>query len=57
VMSALAIAALVGLIGMVITIVRLTQRRPAWPFAVGTLGLCVAVLFGGAIAYGLAVGG
>ena len=56
-MSALAIAALVGLTGMVITIVRLTQRKPAWPFAVGTLGMCVAALFGGALAYRLAVGG
>ena len=57
VMTTLAIAALVALIGMVVTIVRLTQRKPAWPFAVGTLGLCVAVLFGGVLAYTAAVGG
>lgn len=57
VMTTLGIAAVVALIGLVVTIVRLTQRKPAWPFAVGTLGLCVAVLFGGALAYTAAVGG
>lgn len=57
VMTSLAIAALVALIGIVLTIVRLAQRKPAWPFAVGTLGVCVVILFGGAMAYTVAVGG
>lgn len=57
VMTALALAALVGLVGIVLTIVRLAQRKPAWPFAIGTLGCCVVVLFGGAMAYTVAVGG
>ena len=56
VMTALALAALVGLVGMVLTIVRLAQRnrRGRSP---GTLGCCVVVLFGGAMAYTVAVGG
>lgn len=57
VMGALALAALVGLTGIVLTIVALARRNTAWPFAVGTLMLCVLVLFSGAVAYSLAVGG
>ena len=57
VMSALAVAALVGLAGMIVTIVRLVRHKKAWPFAVGTLGLCLVVLFFGGMAYSLAVGG
>ena len=55
--SALAVAALVGLAGMIVTIVRLVRHKKAWPFAVGTLGLCLVVLFFGGMAYSLAVGG
>ena len=57
VMTALAAAALVGLAGMIVTIVRLVRHKKAWPFAVGTLGLCLVVLFFGGMAYSLAVGG
>jgi hypothetical protein len=57
VMSALALAALVGLAGMIVTIVQLVRHERAWPFAVGTLGLCLVVLFFGGMAYSLAVGG
>ena len=57
VMSALAVAALVGLAGMIVTIVRLVRHKTAWPFAVGTLGLCLVVLFFGGMAYSVAVGG
>lgn len=55
VMGTLAIAALVGLVGLILTIVRLTARKTAWPFAVGTLASCVAVFFLGAVAYTAAV--
>jgi uncharacterized BrkB/YihY/UPF0761 family membrane protein len=56
VMTALMIAAVVGMIGMIVTIVQLVRRKPAWPFAVGTLVVCAVVLVGGAIGYGAAVG-
>jgi hypothetical protein len=34
------VAALVGLAGLVVTVVQLVRRKLAWPFAVGTLVLC-----------------
>lgn len=43
-------AAVIGIAGTVMTIIRLVARRPAWPFAVGTMGLC-------ALACGLAIAG
>lgn len=57
VLGALALAGLVGLTGIVLTIVALTRRKNGWPFAVGTLALCALVLFAGGVAYLLAVGG
>jgi len=57
VMGALGVAALVGLAGMIVTIVRLVRHKTAWPFAVGTMGLCIVVLFFGGMAYSAAVGG
>ena len=50
-------AAVVAVAGTVVTVIRLTKRNPAWPFAVGTMALCAALCvlgFGGYIA---AVGG
>jgi len=55
VMTAILMAALVGLIGVILTIVRLAGRKPAWPFAVGTLAAVVGVFVLGAIGYGAAV--
>lgn len=54
-MTAVGIAVLVGLAGIITTIVRLAARKRAWPFAVGTLAACVAVFFFGAMAYTAAV--
>lgn len=56
VLSALAVAAVVGIAGVITTIVRLSARRTAWPFAVGTLLTCLVVLTFGVIAYTAAVG-
>jgi hypothetical protein len=56
VMTALLIAAVVGIIGLIITVVQLVRRKPAWPFAVGTLVVCAVVLAGGAVGYASAVG-
>lgn len=56
VMTSLGVAALVGLVGMVVTIIQLARRKRAWPFAAGTFGLCVLVLFFGVLGYSAAVG-
>ena len=55
VLATIAIAAVSVLTGLIITIIRLGQRKPAWPFAVGTLGLMIVVFFIGAVAYTAAV--
>ena len=55
--AGLVAAAAIGIAGMVVTIVQLTRRRLAWPFAVGALVLAALVLAGGAIGYAAAVGG
>jgi hypothetical protein len=55
--TAVGIAALVGLVGIIVTIVQLVRHKPAWPFAAGTLALCLAVLLFGGMAYSAAVGG
>ncbi|GAY18133.1 hypothetical protein [Mycobacterium sp. shizuoka-1] len=55
--TAVGIAAAVGLVGIIVTIVALARRKRAWPFAVGTIVLCLAALIGGGAAYSAAVGG
>jgi hypothetical protein len=55
VLGALALAGLVTLAGILITVIRLTMRKLAWPFAVGTLVACVVILGGGVVAYSVAV--
>lgn len=57
VLTAVGIAAVACLVGLVVTVVRMARRLTAWPFAVGTLGLVVLALFGGGLAYFAAVGG
>ena len=57
VMGALAVAALVGVTGVVLTMVAIGRRKKSWPLAACTLGLCVVVLFGGFVGYFVAVGG
>ncbi|MCV7227352.1 hypothetical protein H7J73_15060 [Mycolicibacterium komossense] len=55
VITVLTLAA-VGLAGVVITIVRLVQRKPAWPFAVGMFGLCMLTCVLGSTGYVMATG-
>lgn len=55
-MATVAGAGLIGLTGVVFTIVRLSRRSTAWPFALATLAACLAVFFLGAIAYTAVVG-
>ena len=46
----------IGVIGLVVTVIRLVRRKPGWPFAVATFVLCaVAVVLGG-VGYAMAVG-
>ena len=54
-MTAVGIAGVVGLAGIITTIVRLAARKSAWPFALTTLVLCIAILALGALAYTAAV--
>ncbi|WP_395308068.1 hypothetical protein V4U86_22235 [Mycobacterium sp. AMU20-3851] len=43
--------------GLVVTIAQLVRRSRAWPYAVGTLGLCAAACVLGIAGYLVAVGG
>jgi hypothetical protein len=52
----LIVAVVVGLVGLVVTIVQLVRRSPAWPFAVGTLVLCGVICAFGFAGYFAAVG-
>ncbi|WP_173010103.1 hypothetical protein [Mycolicibacterium sp. P9-64] len=52
----LIIATVVGLVGLVVTIVQLVRRSLAWPFAVGTLVLCGVICALGFAGYFAAVG-
>ncbi|HEX2286153.1 MAG TPA: hypothetical protein VHI10_15220 [Mycobacterium sp.] len=54
--TALFAAFLIGVAGLVATIVRLVRRKPAWPFAVATLVLCAVAVFLGGVGYAMAVG-
>lgn len=54
--GALAAAALVAIVGMAVTIRRLVRRRPAWPFALVTLVVCVAAVVVGWYGFRLAAG-
>ncbi len=53
--AALAAAVVLGLAGLVVTIVRLTRRRAAWPFASATLLLVVLAVAAGVLGYVAAV--
>lgn len=56
VVTALAAAALVGVIGLVVTVIALIRRASAWPYALGTFCLCALSLFLGVLSYCAAVG-
>jgi hypothetical protein len=54
--TALLVAVIIGVIGLVVTIVRLRARRPGWPFAIATLALCTIAFILGGVGYAAAVG-
>jgi hypothetical protein len=55
VFTALLVAAGIGVVGLVLTVVALVRRATAWPFAVATFVLCALTLFLGALGYSAAV--
>ncbi len=57
VFTALIAAFVIGVIGLVITVVQLYRRKPGWPFAVGALVLCGVACVCGMVGYVVAVGG
>lgn len=56
VFTALAGAAVIGVVGLVLTVVALIRRASAWPYALATFCLCALSLFLGVLRYGAAVG-
>jgi hypothetical protein len=56
VMTAVGAALVIGVAGLVVTVVQLFRRKRGWPFAVGTLVLCVIALVCGGVGYAIAVG-
>ena len=56
VLTSLLVAAVLAIVGLIITVIALVRRRRAWPFAVGTLVACAVVLLVGVIGYMAATG-
>ncbi|BBY57857.1 hypothetical protein [Mycolicibacterium sarraceniae] len=57
VLSAVGIVALVGVLGIVTSIIALVGRKRAWPFTLDTFGMCLAMLVVDWVAFSAAVGG
>jgi len=56
IMTGFSVAALIAVVGIVLTIVQLTRRARAWPYAIGTLVLCGLSCVLGMFGYFAAVG-
>ena len=54
--TALLAALGIGIVGLVVSVIQLYRRKPAWPFAVGTFVLCVVAVGLGGVGYTMAVG-
>jgi hypothetical protein len=57
VMAGLGAALVIGVVGLIATIVQLVRRKRGWPIAVATLVLCAIAVFLGGVGYVIAVGG
>jgi hypothetical protein len=57
VMSGLGLALVLGVVGLIATVVQLVRRRRGWPVAIATLALCAIAVFLGGVGYVIAVGG
>jgi quinol-cytochrome oxidoreductase complex cytochrome b subunit len=54
--TALLIAFVIGVVGLVVTVIQLYRRKRGWPFALATLVLCALAVFLGGVGYAVAVG-
>jgi hypothetical protein len=54
--TALLAAFAIGVVGLVVTVIQLIRRKPGWPFAVATFGLCALAVVLGGVGYTMAVG-
>jgi hypothetical protein len=57
VMGGLGTALIIGVAGLIATVVQLVRRKRGWPIAVATLVLCAVAVFLGGVGYVVAVGG
>jgi hypothetical protein len=57
VMGGLGTALIIGVAGLIATVVQLVRRKRGWPIAVATLVLCIIAVFLGGVGYVIAVGG
>jgi hypothetical protein len=55
--TALLAAFAIGVLGLVLTVIRLYRRKPGWPVAVATFVLCAVAVVFGVVGYVVAVGG
>ncbi len=55
VLTALGVAAVIGVAGLAVTSVQLFRRKRAWPIAVATFVLCAIAVFSGGVGYVMAV--
>lgn len=54
--TAIVVAGIIGVLGLIWAIVRMGRRKISWPIAVGTFTLCLFALGGGIVGYAAAVG-
>jgi hypothetical protein len=55
--SALLAAFAIGVAGLLVTVIQLHRRKPAWPFAAATFALAVLAVVLGGVGYRMAAGG
>lgn len=53
---ALLAAFVIGVVGLVVTVIQLNRRKPGWPFAVATFTLCALAVVLGGVGCAMAVG-
>jgi fucose 4-O-acetylase-like acetyltransferase len=53
---ALLAAFVIGVVGLVVTVIQLYRCKPGWPFAVATFALCARAVVLGGVGYAMAVG-
>ncbi|MBN9756938.1 hypothetical protein Ae406Ps2_1769c [Pseudonocardia sp. Ae406_Ps2] len=54
--GSLVVAAAAGVAGLAMTVLRVVERRPAWPFALATLAVAASAVAFGAVHYASAIG-